>query len=135
MKVLFSNGIKSWLSVDKVKDINLKIVTHFVTITDLEEVSKEIQRRWDRAFLSTLRRTTRRLRRVDSQGFNSYTHEPTPYQFSLNRYKRVRKEKTQASKKKKKSPSVRKTFKHDHKVPRTWNDVVRIEADAGSRHW
>ena len=49
---------------------------------------------------------------------------------------RVRRGETKASKKKaKKPPSSRKTFKHGLEVPRTWKDVVRIDAEAGNRCW
>ena len=43
LNILFSNGIASWLSVDKVKDINPKIVADFVMVIDLEEVFNELQ--------------------------------------------------------------------------------------------
>ena len=45
LKVLFSNGNKSWISVDKVKDINPKIVADYVMVTDLGKISNKIEHR------------------------------------------------------------------------------------------
>ena len=105
LKVLFSNGITSWISVDKVKNVNPKIVADYVMVTDLGEVSNKIERRWARAFLRSLRRTTRRLRRVDFQGFNSSTSEFTSRRISLDRTVRARRGESKASKKKKNKSS------------------------------
>ena len=85
LEVLFSNGNKSWISVDEVKNINPKIVADYVMVTDLGEVSNRIERRWARAFLRSLRRMARRLRRVDFNIFNSFTSNITSLRFSLDR--------------------------------------------------
>ena len=134
LNVLFSNGNLSWISVDKVKDINPKIVADYVMATDLGEVSNGIERRWVRAFLCSLRRTTRRLKKVDFKGFNSSTYDLTPHRISLDRTMYARRGETKASKKKKnKSSRSHKTFKHDLEVLRSLKDVVRIDAEAGNQ--
>ena len=136
LKVLFSNGHKSWISVNKFNNINPKIVADYVMVTDLGEVSNRIERWWARVFLHSLRRTTRRLRRVDFQGFNSSTSEITSCRISLDRILRVRRGESKASKKKKsKSSGPKRTFKHGLEVPRSWKDVVHIDAEAGNRNW
>ena len=60
-------------------------------------------------------------------------HDTYPCELSLNRFKRVRRATTTASK----SLSKRelKTFKHGLEVPRNWKDIVRIDAEAGNRRW
>ena len=134
LKVHFSNGITSWLSLDRVKDVNPKIVADYVMATDLGEVSNGIQRRWARAFLRSLRRTIRRMRMVNPSGLNAFSDNiKSPSQSSLHRKTRARRGGTKASKKKSKSPKV--TFKHGLEVPRSWKDVVRIDAEAGNRRW
>ena len=48
--------------------------------------------------------------------------------------KRLRRAAIQVSNKRKRTPK-RKTFKHGLEVPRTWNDIVRIDTEAKNRLW
>ena len=80
-----------------------------------------------------MRRTTRRLRKVHTNGFESLTHDIYPCTLRLNRYKRVCRATTTASNVRAKREA--KTFKHGLEVPRNWKDIVRIDAEAGNRLW
>ena len=76
------------------------------------------------------------MRKVDSKGFNSSSYNPTSCQISLERTVCARRGETKASKKKKnKSTRGQRTFKHGLEAPRSWKDVVRIDAEAGNRSW
>ena len=100
---------------------------------DLGKISNGIYRRWARAFLRSIRRSSRRLRKVQNQGFESIMHDTYPCELSLNRFKRVQRAATTASKSRsKREPN---TLKHGLEVPRNWKDIVRIDAEAGNRHW
>ena len=135
LKVLFSNRHKSWISVNEVKNSNPKIVADYVMVTDLGEVSNIIERWWTRASMRSLQRNTRRLRRVDFNGFNLSRCDLTYRQFSLECTIRARRGETKASKKSSKSSRSQRNFKHGLEVPRSWKDVVRIDAEAENRSW
>ena len=71
---------------------------------------------------------------VVSQGYGSKTYDPYPWVLNRHSAKRVRRASTKASKKNKR-PAKQQRFKHGLEVPRTWNDIVRIDAEAGNRLW
>ena len=133
--VHFSDGYTSWVSMEAVKSENPKLVADYVMATDLGKVSNGIWRRWARAFLRSIRLAIRRLRKTHIIGFESSTYETFPSELSVNRFKRSRRATTTASKKKTKKPRNQKVFKHGLEVPRNWNDILRIDAAAGNRHW
>ena len=98
--------------------------------TGLGKISNGIDRRCARAFLRSIRRFTRRLRKIQNEGFGSVTHDTYPYELSLNRFKRVRRATTSAPKYQTKWEF--KMFKHGLEVPRNWKDIVRIDTDSGN---
>ena len=131
--VCFNDGITSWVNMDVVKNENPKLVADYVMSTDLGMVSNGIWRRWARAFLRSIRLAIRRLRKTHIFGFGSSTHEPFPSALSHDGVKYARRAATTASKKPK--AKKHKTFKHGLEVPRTWKDIIRIDAEAGNRRW
>ena len=54
LEVIFPDGNSSWISIDKVKDENPKLVADYVMHADLGKISNGIYRRWARAFLRSI---------------------------------------------------------------------------------
>ena len=87
--------------------------------------------RWARKFLRSLKRTIRRLRKCDSNGFDATMYNPSPgkkrrsrrYQSDSN---------TKSGPEKATAPTHKRAFKFDFEVPKRWKDIIRLDADAGN---
>ena len=126
LQIRYPDGETSWVSLEKAKKDQPRKVADYVLSADLGKVSNGIHRRWARAFLRSMRRFVRRMKKVDYRGFVSSRHDPFPFSLSVNRFKRVRR----ATRKESKHPRSRKpkVYKYGLEVPRTWSDILRIDA-------
>ena len=98
------------------------------------KVSNGKHRRWARAYLRSLKRTLRRLRKVDFFSFESSTFNPSPPKKAHSRRtKRARRMQAEVSTPD--PPKGKRTFKHGLEVPRNWKDVMRIDYAAGNTRW
>ena len=65
LQVRYTNGDLSWHPIDLIKNEEPQAVANYVLSNDLGMVSNGIHRRWARSFLRALKRTLRRMKRVD----------------------------------------------------------------------
>ena len=61
----YTNGDLSWHPMDLIKDEEPQAVALYVLSNDLRKVSNGIHRPWARSFLRALKRTIRRIKKVD----------------------------------------------------------------------
>ena len=114
LQIRYPDDETSWVSLEQAKNDQPRKVAHYVLSADLGKVSNGIHRRWARAFLRSMRRFVRRMKKVDYRGFVSSQHDPFPCSLSVNRLKCVRR----ATRKVSKHPRPRKTkvYKYDLEV-------------------
>ena len=130
LQVEYSNGETSWHPIDLINSEDPHAVANYVIINDMGKVSNGIHRRWARAFLRVLRRTIKRLRRIQSSGFESTIYDPLPKKAHSRRAKRARR--AQAEAKIPDPPKGKRNFKYGLEVPKNWMDIKRLDAAAGN---
>ena len=112
----YSNDETSWYPIELIKSEDPHTVASYVTSNAICMVSNGIHRRWARAFLRVLRRTIKRLRRIQSSGFESTTYYPLPKKAHSRRAKRTRR--AQAEAKTPDPPKGKRNFKYGLEVPK-----------------
>ena len=132
LQVSYETGNLEWHPLELVKDVDPHAVANYVLTNDLGMFSNTKQRRWARAFLRSVKRTIRRLRRSHFFGFDATTHFPTP---KKRRSRRANRENEQKEEKKQQGPKRTGTFKYGLEVPKNWKDLLRIDEAAGNRKW
>ncbi len=98
------------------------------------KISNGKNRRWARAYLRSLKRTLRRLRKVDFFSFESSPFNPSPPKKAHSRRaKRARRMQAEVSTPD--PPKCKRTFKHGLEVPRNWKDIIRLDSATGNTRW
>jgi len=134
LKVSYTTGSIKWHPIKLVKDVDAQAVANYILINDLGPISNEQHRRWARAFLRSLRRTLRRLRRSSVLIFEATTFYPNPKKRRSRHAAQAEQAKDRAEDKATEGKSKR-TFKYGLKVPKNWKDILRIDTAAGDRKW
>ena len=75
LQVKYTNGDLSWNPIDLIKDEDPHCVAVYVLNNDLGKVSNGIHRRWACILLRTLKRTIRRIKKVDFSYIESSTYD------------------------------------------------------------
>ena len=132
LQVSYTDGSKSWHPLSLIKTEDPSAIADFVLNNDLGKVSNGIHRRWARAYQRSLRRAIRRLRRVHFFGFESTTYRPSKKKNSR-RAKRARRAMTDSPVPSKKAS--KRVLKYGLEVPRSWKDILRIDAENKNRAW
>jgi len=73
LKVSYTTGSIKWHPIELVKDVDAQAVANYILINDLGPISNGQHRHWAGAFLRSLRRKLRRLRRSSVLGFEATT--------------------------------------------------------------
>ena len=133
LQVEYSTGETSWHPIELIKREDPHAVADYVIHNDMGKVSNGIHRRWARAFLRVLRRTLKRLRRVQFSGLESSTYDPSPKIARSRRAKRARR--AQAEARIPDPPKGKRNFKYGLEVPKNWMDIKRLDAVAGNTRW
>ena len=110
-------------------------VASYVLTNDFGKVLKSKHRRWARAFLRSVKRTIRRLRRSHFFGFEATTHFPYPKTRHCRRATMAERAVEHKQEKGAQGPKRIGTFKYGLEVPRNWKDLLRIDTEAGNRKW
>ena len=135
LSVRYSTDELTWHPLELVKDIDPHTVAHYVIANDLGPISNGKHRRWARAFLRSLKRTLRRLRRCHTIGsYEASTYHPSP---KNRRSCRANKEQQAAERvqEKAREPKGKRSFKYGFEEPKNWKDILRIDEAAGNRNW
>ena len=133
-QVKYTNGDLSWHPIDLIKDENPHCVAVYVINNDLGKISNGIHRRWARTFLRALKRTIRRMKKVDFNYIESSTYDPVVSK-KARRHVIKRTRRAQAEKPIPVPPKGKRTFKHGLEVPKNWKDIKRIDDAAGNTRW
>ena len=133
-QVKYTNGDLSWHPIDLIKDENPHCVAVYVINNDLGKISNGIHRRWARTFLRALKRTIRRMKKVDFNYIESSTYDPVVSK-KARRHVVKRARRAQAGKPIPVPPKGKRTFKHGLEVPKNWKDIKRIDDAAGNTRW
>jgi len=133
-RVRYSTDELAWHPLELVKDVDPQSVAKYVLTNDLGPISNGKHRRWARAFLRSLKRTLRRLRRCHTFGFEASTYHPSP---KKRRSRRATTEHKAAERAQEKAtePKGKRIFKYGLEVPKNWKDILRIDEAAGNRNW
>ena len=135
MQVSYETGDLEWHLLELVKDVDVHAVANYVLTNDLGKLSNTKHRRWARAFLRSIKRTIRRLRRSHFFGFVATTHFPTPKKRRSRRATKSDRENDQKEEKKQQGPKRTGTFKYGLEVPKNWKDLLRTDEAAGNHKW
>ena len=122
LQVKYTNGDLSWHPMDLIKDEDPQAVALYVLSNDLGKVSNGIHRRWARSFLRALKRTIRRIKKVDFYHIESSTFDPTVSK-KARQTKAKKARLAQAKKPIPVPPKGKRTFKHGLEVPKNWRDI------------
>ena len=103
---------------------------------DLGTIRNMTHGRWARLFLISLKRILHYLRYSDFLGFEATTFNPT-HTSKKRRSRRYAQNNGVPAGTSHKTPGTKKrmTFKFELDVPKTGNDIIRIDDEAGNRHW
>ena len=134
LQVKYTNGDLSWHPMDLVKDEDPQTVALYVLSNYLRKISNGIHRRWARSFLCALKRTIRRIKKVDFYHIESSTFDHTVSK-KARQMKAKKARLAQAKKPIPIPPKGKRTFKHSLEVPKNWNDIKRIDDSAGNTRW
>ena len=132
---------KEWHPLSMVQDEDPYTVAKYILENDFGFVQNGRLRRWARAFLRNLKKTLRRLKQVDWNGFCASTFFPTPIKppYRSRRSRRSRADHRDArrvEKVKNKRPSKKKVkFKYGIEISKSWADILRIDTAAGNSKW
>ncbi len=116
-----------------VKNEDPHAVANYIINNDLGEKCNNIHNRWARLFLRSLQRTLRRLCQSDILGFEATTFNPVP---SIK--KQCSRRYAKAAKTTKEAGNAasgqrrKRAFKFGIEVPKTWADILRLDAAAGN---
>ena len=122
LQVKYINGDFSWHPMDLIKDEDPQAVAVYVLSNDLGKVSNGIHRRWARSFLRALKRTIRRIKKVDFYHIESSTCDPTVSK-KVRQMKSKKPRLAQTNKPIPVPPKGKRTFKHGLEVPKNWKDI------------
>jgi hypothetical protein len=130
----YTNGETSWNPITVVKDEDPHATANYIIGSALGPVSNRIHERWTHTFLKSLKRTLRRLRRCEFDGFDATTYNPFPgKKRSSRRYQSDNKIKSGHIKAT--APTYKRTFNFCFKVPKNWKDILRLDGAAGNTLW
>ena len=115
-----------------VKNDDLKVVANYILVNDLGKISNGIHRRWARAFLRSLKRTIRRMKRVAFQELEASSYDPNPSKKACSRRAKRHARKAHTRDEIHKLPKGKRTFKYGLEVPKSWKDFIMIDAAAGN---
>jgi len=133
---LYESGDSEWHPFELVKDVDAHTVANcYVLTNDLGKILNSKDRRWARAFLRSVRRAIRHLRRSHFFGFDATTHFPTPKKRRSRQATKADRENEQKEEKQKQGTNRTGTFKYGLEVPKNWKDLLRIDEAAGNRKW
>ncbi len=126
-----------WHPIDLVKDEDAQAVANYILSNDIDYRNIQEEERWARYFLRALKRTLRRLRRTSFLGFDSKSFVPNPTSrrtgwFNMSGKQRAKVRRAEMKENKKTS---RNEIKYGIEVPKNWDDIRRIDADAGNTNW
>ena len=96
LKVLYKTNEQSWHPIEMVKNDDPHAVAQYVMNNDLGKISNGQHRRWARAFLRSLKRTIRRMKRVAFQELTASSYDPNPSRKACSRRAKRQCSKTQA---------------------------------------
>ena len=136
LQVEYTDGELSFHPIDMVKNEDPHAVANYIINNDLGKECNKIHNRWARLFLRSLRRTLRRLCQSDILGFEATTFNPVP----SNKKRRSRRY-AKAAKITKEAGNAgsgqrrKRAFKFGIEVPKTWADILRLDAAAGNTKW
>ena len=132
--VEYSNGETTWHPIEMIKCEDPQAVAQFVLSNDLGHTSNQRYGQWARLFLRSLKRTLRRLRRSSILGFTATTYNPSPKKLRSRRGKSLTIN-GKAIKPSIVAPTHSRDFKFGLEVPKSWQDIIRIDTAAGNRTW
>ena len=134
-KTAYKDNDTSWHPIDMVKHEDPQAVAQYILANDLGKISNGIHRRWARAFLRSLKRTIRRMKRVAFLELEASSYDPNPSKKACSRRAKRHARKANAKDAVHKPPKGKRTFKYGLEVPKTWKDIIRIDAAAGNTLW
>ena len=118
-----------------VKNEDPQAVAQYVMSNDLGKISNGQHRRWARAFLRSLKRTIRRMKRVAFQELTASSYDPNPSKKASSRRAKRQCRKAQAKEAVLKPPKGKRTFKYGLEVPKSWKDIIRKDTAAENTRW
>ena len=137
----FENGSCDWVHIDLVREECPKIVADYVSSTNLG--TKKLNHywsRWARLFNRSLNKVCRRMFRVRYEGYVKTVAVPCTVPDRTVRLVTLKDSNGRPrNKRKKPGRNDRKKglreFKYGKEVPKTWDDVLRLDKEAGCTMW
>lgn len=133
LKLEYTTGEVSWHSLDLAKREDLYVTVSYIISNDLGVIANGKHGRWARRFLRRLKRTIRRMKRCDIQGFTYSTYDSSLSQ-QQRRHKR-RHAKPNRTKTNVKVNRSKSTFNYGFEIPKSWKNIIRIDGFARNNSW
>ena len=148
MQVLYSTGELEWHPMSLIKEEDPHAVAHYLLDADLgDKAMNSRHKRWARKFLRDLKKTMRRMFRVDYDGYQITVHD-SPEQTLQSRRSTMnanssraaasqKKRRQQSGKRKKPGKNNRSmgNYKYGVRVPKNWKEARALDKANGDNKW